>query len=158
MSNGEPIIVERTIRAATGYCELGMWQAAWDELEKLAPEERALPVVLRVRLGIFIALERWEAAVALAEGMIARGEDSPVTWLHGALAIRRHRSLEEARAFLVRADETLRENATFHYTLATLDCQLGNMTSAKERLSRALELNPELRLMALEDEDLWPIW
>jgi hypothetical protein len=72
------------ITAAIGFCELAMWQAAWDELETLEPEERALPIVLRVKLGIFIALERWESAVLLAEGMIARSDDSPITWLYGA--------------------------------------------------------------------------
>jgi predicted Zn-dependent protease len=144
--------------AAIGFCELGMWEDAWNELESLEPEERALPEVLRIRLGILIALKRWESAALLAEGMIARGEDSPVTWLHGALAIRQLRSIEEARAFLLRAEPSLGSDATFHYTLATFECQLGNIPESKRRLGRALELNPELRLVALEDEDLWPIW
>jgi predicted Zn-dependent protease len=144
--------------AAIGFCELGMWQAGWDELETLPPENRAQPDVLRIRLGIFIALERWESAALLAEGMIARGEDSPITWLHGALAIRRHRSIEEARTFLLRAEPRLQENAAFYYMLATFECQFGNILGAKVRLSRALQLNPDLRKVAVEDDDLWPIW
>src|SRR4051812_22203803 len=99
-----------TITAAKGFCELGMWQDAWDELERLEAEERASPDVLRLRLDIFVTLERWESAAVLAEGMIARGEDAPSTWLLGALAICRHRSIEEARAFLLRAEPRLQDN------------------------------------------------
>jgi hypothetical protein len=87
--SGDSSRIGTIITAAIGYCELQMYQAAWDELETLEPEERALPEVPRIRLGIFVALERWESATLLAEGMIARGEDSPITWLYGALAIRR---------------------------------------------------------------------
>lgn len=158
MTPEPPIGAERIIGAATGFCELGMWQAGWDELETLDPEERARPDVLRIRLGILVALERWESAVLLAEGMIARGEDSPITWLHGALAIRRHRSIEEARTFLLRAEPSLQENASFHYSVAVYECQLGNLLGAKVRLSRACKLNPALQMVALEDTDLEPIW
>jgi hypothetical protein len=109
MNGGESII-----GAATGFGELGMWQAAWDEMETLEPEERARPDVLGIRPGIFIALEKYESAAILAEGMIARGDDSPHTWFQGAIAIRRHRSIEEARAFLLRAEASLQGHPSFH--------------------------------------------
>src|SRR3954467_13961710 len=92
------------ITAAIGYCELSLWQDAWDELETLEPEERARPDVLRIRLGIYIALERYESAAILAESMVAKGDDSPSTWLHGAYAIRRTHCIEDARAFLLRGE------------------------------------------------------
>ena len=42
-----PEDVLRHLRAAEGFCQLGMWQDAWNELEEIAPEHRAmLPVVL----------------------------------------------------------------------------------------------------------------
>lgn len=158
MTPEQPSGAERIIERATGYCELAMYQAAWDELETLEPEERALPIVLRVKLGIFIALERWESAALLAEGMIARGEDSPITWLYGALAIRRHRSIEQARTFLLRAEPSLQNNGSFHYSLAAYECQLGNLLGARVRLSRAVQLNPALQMVALDDADLEPLW
>jgi predicted Zn-dependent protease len=158
MTPEPPTGAERIIGAATGFCELGTWQAAWDELETLEPEERALPEVLRIRLGILVALERWEPAGLLAEGMIARGKDSPITWLHAALAIRRHRSIEKARTFLLRAEPSLQGHPSFHYSLAVYECLLGNLPAAKERLARAVRLNPGLQMVALEDEDLEPLW
>ena len=38
-------------RAAVGYVELGMFQDANDQLEKIDPFNRAAPEVLAVRLG-----------------------------------------------------------------------------------------------------------
>lgn len=98
----------KIIRAAVGYCQLQMWQEAWDELETLEPADRALSEVLSLRLGIFIALQRYEAAAVLAEGLIACGDTSPHTWLHGALAIRHCRSIKAARKFLLQAEESSR--------------------------------------------------
>jgi hypothetical protein len=67
-----------------------------DELERLPPENRSAPEVFLQRLGIFIGLKRWEEAAKLAEGMLAREYRYDSTFLLGAYAIRRHRSLEEA--------------------------------------------------------------
>ena len=146
------------VGASEGYIALGMHQEAWDELETLEPEARAHPDALALRLEIFVALKRYESAAILAEGMIANGDDTPGTWLHGAWAIRRHRTLEDARAFLLRGEAHLENVALFQYNLACYECQLGNMLGAKVRLTRAFELDPALRATALDDEDLWPIW
>ena len=102
---------EAIIPAAIGFCELGMWQDAWDELENLEPEDRARPEVLRIRLGIFMALQRFESAAIRATSLISSGFATPTTWLQGALAIRRHRTLADARDFLLRAEESLAGHA-----------------------------------------------
>lgn len=149
---------QQIITAAIGFCGLGMWQDAWNELELLEPNERTQSEVLGIRLGLLLALAHYEQAATLAEWMTAHGDTSPHTWLQGAVAIRTHRSIAEAREFLLRAGSTFDENAMFHYVLATFECQLGNMPAAKKRLSRSLSLNRNLQMMALEDADLWPIW
>ena len=56
MTPEEPTAAERIVATATGYCELGMYREAWDELETLEPEDRALPEVLRFRLGLLSCL------------------------------------------------------------------------------------------------------
>ena len=43
-----------------------------------------------------------------------------------------------------------------HYNLACYDCQLGG--SGKARLAHAFKLAPKCRLMALDDDDLAPLW
>ena len=44
------------------------------------------------------------------------------------------------------------------FNLACYDCRLGNLEAAKAFLEHALKLEPEMKLAALEDEDLWPLW
>jgi hypothetical protein len=46
----------------------------------------------------------------------------------------------------------------FHYNLACYVCQLGDLEKAKQSLHRAFKLDPGMRVMALDDEDLKPLW
>jgi hypothetical protein len=50
-------------QAAVGYVELGMFQDANDQLEKIDPFNRAAPEVLAVRLAIYRELKKWELDV-----------------------------------------------------------------------------------------------
>jgi hypothetical protein len=59
---------------------------------------------------------------------------------------------------MVNAVERLPNVAVFHFDLACYECQLGDFVSAKVRLQRAIELRGDLRLRALEDEDLRALW
>ena len=56
------------------------------------------------------------------------------------------------------AVERLPGVAEFQFNLACYDTQLGDITSSKTHLSKAIELRGDLRLRALEDEDLRPLW
>jgi hypothetical protein len=44
------------------------------------------------------------------------------------------------------------------YNLACYECQLGDTDGAKMRLRRAIEIDLAFRSIALEDEDLEPLW
>jgi len=48
--------------------------------------------------------------------------------------------------------------AIFHYNLACYDCRLGEVEVAKARLRYAIKLEGRFRVLALNDEDLKPIW
>ena len=52
----------------------------------------------------------------------------------------------------------LEEKAVFHYMLACYNSALGNLDDAKEGLVRAIELKKSLRLAALDEPDLAPLW
>jgi len=45
-----------------------------------------------------------------------------------------------------------------HYNLACYECVMGEAELGKARLRHALKLEPRLRVMALEDEDLRGVW
>jgi hypothetical protein len=48
--------------------------------------------------------------------------------------------------------------AVFHFNLACYECQLGNIDAAKVYLTETFDIEPRYRLLALEDEDLKPLW
>jgi Flp pilus assembly protein TadD len=90
--------------------------------------------------------------------MIERGGPGCLAVLLGAYAVRRCRSLPEALEFLNRGAELLQEDPTFWFNRACYVCQLGDVEAAKIAFSHAFKLNPALRVVALEEEDLEPLW
>ncbi|HXP63466.1 MAG TPA: hypothetical protein VN829_23385, partial [Dongiaceae bacterium] len=58
------------LQAAQGWLELGNHVEADGELEKLAPELRAHPDVLKVRCEIHVAARKWEAVMDTAAALI----------------------------------------------------------------------------------------
>jgi hypothetical protein len=120
---------QRTITAAQGFFELGMWQAAWDELETIPPDERHLleVIVLRLRLATAEAVHKVDGAKK-ANALLRKGESA-----HSA-------------------------GSEYHYVLACLYAELGDIESAKDRLGRAFVIEPNLRPRAVEEPALKAVW
>ena len=75
-----------------------------------------------------------------------------------AYATRRAQSIEAARRILLEAVERHPGEPILHYNLACYECQLGDIEVTKARLAHAFKLEPKCRLMALDAEDLAPLW
>lgn len=142
------------LEAASGYIELGMHMDANEELEQVSPELRSLPQVLVFRLQIYRALKRWPAMQVVARTLALGDSKNPKWWIAWAQATREVDCIDDARLILVNALECHDDCAEVLYELACLDCQLGDLTSAKQRLHRAFELEPSMRLRAFEEERL----
>ena len=146
---------QRLLTAAQGFLELGLPLDANAEIESMDADVRHLPEVLAVRVGIYRALEAWPLMQVVARQLALYAPDEPVAW---AFATRRADSLDAARIILVNAVERLPGVAVFLFNLACYEAQLGDVASAKAHLSRAIELRGDLRLRALEELDLEPLW
>lgn len=95
---------------------------------------------------------------AVAKTLAIHDPDEPQWTVLWAYAIRRADSIEQARLILVNTVERLPNVAIFHYNLACYECQLGDLEKAKTTLRTAFKLEPQYRVMALDDEDLRPMW
>lgn len=146
------------LEAAHGYVDLGMFLDANEELEKIDPDVRHVPEVLALRLCIYQKLEKWDLMQAVAL-KLTRYDPSEAQWaINLAFAIRRSSSIPAAKAIL---EDFLKLNGLeprVQYTLACYECQLGHVAKAKEYLSEVFTVAPELRMRALDDEDLEPLW
>jgi tetratricopeptide (TPR) repeat protein len=149
---------EKTLQAAQGYFQLEMWEDAWNELENLAPELRHYPQVILMRLLIFNNMERWEYAVLLGKGAVQQYPQFGPLYLATAHALSRFEGAAAARTMLLSGEDALKDEPAFHFMLACYDSQLGNLDLAKTALARAFEIDEKLRLRALQDSDLKPLW
>ncbi|MES2920259.1 MAG: hypothetical protein V4819_01850 [Verrucomicrobiota bacterium] len=56
--------------------------------------------MIELRVEILLKLERWKFARALAESQAKRFPENPDWWIHWACALRREKSVWEARGVL----------------------------------------------------------
>ena len=75
-----------------------------------------------------------------------------------AYAVRRNESVEKAEAILLQAQIIHPKVAMIAFNLARYASVTGRMEEAKERLRHAIELDKDIRGLALDDEDLKPLW
>ena len=68
------------------------------------------------------------------------------------------RAIESAEAILLRARELHHDNAMIEFNLACDASVAGRFEEAKERLKRAVELDKQFLKLAIDDEDLPPLW
>ena len=127
-------------------------------LEEIAPEDKTRSEVLGARVGIYMAAEKWEMAVAVASHLVKTEPETSGWWISLAYASRRCESIETAEAILLRARELHHDNAMIEFNLACYASVAGRFEEAKERLKRAVELDKQFQKLTVDDEDLRPLW
>jgi tetratricopeptide (TPR) repeat protein len=149
---------ERTLTAAQGFFQLGMWNESWNELETLAPETRNRAQVILLRVMIYNNLNRWEEASIIGTGALRHYPDFGALYVATAYALWHHSGPAEAKAVIAAGEPYLEEEAIFHVMLACYDSALGHLYEAKECLQRAFELDPAFKLRSLDEPDLASVW
>lgn len=150
------------LKAAEGWLELGNHLEANEELEKIAPELRVHPDVLEIRWHIYAKESKWEACIDIARAITEIEPERPFGWIHFAYSTRRapNGGLKAARDILFPAAAKFPQLFIIPYNLACYDCQLGNLKEALQWVQKAIDLagKKDIRLMALDDPDLEPLW
>ena len=129
-------------QAAIGYVELGMFQDANDQLEKIDPFNRAAPEVLAVRLAIYRGLKKWELMQQIAKCLREFQPDNVQWTISLAYATRRAYSIDIAMEILLNAEAKFPKEAAIPYNLACYYCQRGEIENAKRYLKQAFEIDP----------------
>ncbi len=150
------------LSAAIGWLELGNLEEAKVELGRVAAQWRDHPDVLEVRWLIHTQETNWEEGLAAAEKLLAIAPQRSTGWLHRAYALRRVKSggLPAAWNALLPAYEKFPGEPTIPYNLACYACQMGRPDDARHWLERAVSIagKEKIKFMALNDEDLEPLW
>lgn len=145
--------------AAEGWLELGNPIEAAAELNEIPPDLQPHPSVLEIRWQIAAFTKKWEDGVAIAASLMLVAPENPLGWIHRSYALHELKRTAEARDNLLRVADKF-PSATIRYNLACYECQLGRLEQARIWFNKALELgDPKtLRLAALRDPDLEPLW
>jgi len=148
------------LRSAEGWLELGDWQSANDELENITPALRAHPDVLKVRSGVYSAAKHWELALVVSERLVELLPDELEGWIHRSFALHELKRTAEAKGKLLPAVEKFPKEHLIFYNLACYACQLGELKESLKLIEKAIDLagKKDIRLMAVEDPDLQPLW
>ena len=150
------------LKAAVGWIQLGDYDSANDELEKIRAEWRAHPDVLELRWLIYSHHEQWDACLDIATAIVKMASDRVWGWVHKAYSLRRATGggIEKAKPVLLEAAKLFPDDDMIQYNLACYCAQLGQLDAAQEHLHKSYELGDakQIKLMALDDEDLKPLW
>ncbi|KAA3601012.1 MAG: hypothetical protein D8M57_14430 [Candidatus Scalindua sp. AMX11] len=148
------IKIEKMLMAADGYLDLNMYAEARKELVQVPNVYHNHHLYLWLMNRLSVETEDWEMAVTISRTLCEKRPDIVDSWVAYAYAVRRHEKISNARTILLQAIERFSEEAIIPYNLACYECQLGNIEKAKIYLKRALSLDMNFRVIALEDEDL----
>ena len=150
------------LSAATGWLELGDLAEAGAELAQIAAQFRSHPHVLIIRYEVCAKAGEWIAAAEIARTLTQLEPHQPGAWISLAYAVRRKPGggIPQARAILVQALQAFPKEQIIAYNLACYECQSGDLNAARSWLEKACTLGDanKIKLMALEDPDLKPLW
>ena len=150
------------VNAALGWLDLGLPTEAAKELDHLSDILQRHPDVLEVRWAITAAERQWERALKVATDLLEAAPGRPAGWLHRAYALRRvsPEGVRQAWNALLPAAERFPKEVLIPYNLSCYACQLDRLSEARVWLRRALKVGKRERIkqMALQDDDLRPLW
>ena len=152
----DPQFLQRRLLAASGFAELSLFQEAVQELEELPESSKELSLVLAVWLEVYQHWQKWSEAESVALRLLEMEPEEPSWSIALAYATRRARGLVFANEILLQAAERFPDCGIIQFNLACYAAQLGHLDEARQRLSRAVQLEQEFASMAKTDPDLEP--
>ena len=135
-----------------------MFDSAAQVLEEIAPEDKNRNEVLRARVVLYMAAKKWDMAAAIASHLVKVEPENETWWINLAYSVRQIEGVEKAEAILLRAQAIHPKVAMIAFSLACYASFTGRMEEAKVRLQHAITLDKDIRGLALDDEDLRPLW
>ena len=150
----------RHLTAAEGWLGLGNQIEAFEELEQISPQLRVHPDVLELRWQIYAKEKKWEACVDITRAIAKLVPSHPHGWIHLAYSLHELKRTKEARDVLIPIVDKFPKEYLMRYNLACYACQLGKLKESWVWLEKAFSIgdSKQLKLMALDDPDLEPLW
>lgn len=148
------------LQAAQGWLELDNHIEAYEELEKISAAARSHPEVLQVRWNVYAKAGKWDACAHIAQAISKLLPECSFGWVHLAYSLHELKRTKEALTTLLPVADKFHDEWVIPYNLACYCCQLGDLNEALRWLERAFAVSDkaEIKIKALEDRDLEPLW
>ena len=149
---------QRQVLASRGYLELGMFEDATLALEQMKVEDKTRREVSYAELAVHLAAKNWDMAVTIAADIVKAEPKDQATWILLAHAVRHAGNVEQMEMVLFKARAWHPRDPLILFKLACCASVTGRIEEAKLRLGTAIDLDESVRRLALDDEDLRPLW
>ena len=157
-SHSHSLTTQRALHAADGYLYLGMPDEALGELREVPVPEQIASSVMLAKVRVLLHLKDWRNAEVLSlEGSTYHPQEEEFT-VQRAFALHQLNKGDEAVEVLLAAPEWIRRTGILHYNLACYEARLGDLSTAKQCIRAAIQLNSAMKKNAKIDPDLQALW
>lgn len=148
------------LEAAEGWLMLGNPIEAHEELDQIGGHSSFHPAVLSMRWQVYAAARWWEAAFVVSKALCELAPHSPDAWICQANTLRNYKGVVDAWSTLLGVVGKFPQNAVIRYNLACYAAQMNLLEESCGWLIQAFELeeSTQLKLAAVYDPDLKPLW
>lgn len=148
----------RALEAADGYLYLGMPKEALNEIEAIQGDDRNEAAVMLVHARILLHQKKWRDAEKLAASAAVVHPEREEFTVQRAFALHQLQEGEKAMTVLDSAPEWIRKTGILHYNLACYEAQLGDLSTARQCIRVACQMNKAMKKNAAMDPDLRALW
>jgi len=149
---------QRALHGADGYLYLGLPDYALGELNDIPVTEQHDPSVMLARVRVLLHLKKWPEAEELSGRGASQHPGEEEFTVQRAFALHQLNRGEQAVEVLQAAPEWLRRTGILHYNLACYEARLGDLTTARQCINAAIQLNAAMKKNARVDPDLQALW
>jgi tetratricopeptide (TPR) repeat protein len=146
------------LNAADGYLYFNLLDEALDELGDIPTEEQEEPPVMLARIRLLLHKKEWRSAEVLsAQGSGLHPDEGEFT-VQRVFALHQMDKAEKAEQVLKSAPDWIRRTGILHYNLACYEARLGDISTARECIDTAIQINAGIKKNARIDPDLQSLW
>ena len=154
----QSVETQRALNAADGYLYFNLLDEALAELTGVPVPEQAEAAVMLARIRLLLHKKQWRCAEVLsAQGSGLHPEEGEFT-VQRAFALHQMDKSDKAEQVMQSAPDWIRRTGILHYNLACYEARLGDISTARQCIDTAIQINAGIKKSARMDPDLKSLW
>jgi len=154
----QSVETQRALNAADGYLYFNLLDEALAELGAVPVTDQEESAVMLARIRLLLHKKEWRSAEVLsAQGSGLHPEEGEFT-VQRAFALHQMDKDEKAEQVLQSAPDWIRRTGILHYNLACYEARLGDISTARQCIDTAIQINAGIKKSARMDPDLKSLW